>query len=969
MHKKIILSYCLIVFFTSLHAQLTATSSSTVNTICDGIDCDYEGPSILINELMISPTVNDGSLFEVGGGRQGEWIELYNPDVCESVDISCYYLGNNATDGGYMTAGAGFQIPSGTVVPPGGFCLIRGVNAAPVPAHKLVQNGGNVVEVVMSQAIVCMQGIRLWFPNAGGWFAFYDNNGVPQDAVSWGNQSNIGYIPCVANSSGCNTGVTNLVSYNHIPTNRKAKVYGLVPDSWGSSIRRSPDGGPWMINSGAFPPTPGGCNAICAQLGTSTCDGTATVNPTGGTPPYTYSWDDSQGQTTQTAVDLCTGIYTVQVTDVNGLTADFTVEVEEYVPTVTFDMNEEVCNEGQVIPFVNYSPQATTGQTGEFTGIGANGNSFHVGNAGEGDFTVTYTFIDENSCTQSAEAYFTVNPVPEASISGLEPSYCMSNESIPITTFPSNGVLTGTGLLNNSFHLGMAGEGTHKLEYTVTNAFGCTDVASIEVDIFPNPVFTIAKIDSTCGDGNGEIIMNVTAGLAPFQYSIDGGATFQSSNVFSNLNQGNYDLLVTDANGCSSSATENLVSFPFPDVSAPEDIHICVEETVALNAINPDGLQVTWDKGVIDGVEFLPPQIGTTTYTVSAELGVCSVEDEVTVTVHRLPPVSAGIDYSICKGEGVLLSGVGAYSYEWSHGVENNVSFVPDDTETYVLTGTSYWGCINTDSATVTVHPIPEPSFEGLDLEGCQPHVARFFNTSAWPGSTVCEWSFGDGRTAQSCDSILHKYTTSGWYDVSLEITDENGCTGGVTKMDYVHVWPIPKASFYSNPTIVETSATMVNFFNTTHGGVHFTWDFGTNSSLEHNKHAVHTFPNEEEGNYIVTLVATNDFGCVDSTKKVIQVIEDIILYVPNTFTPDGDSYNQYFTPVFTQGYDTDDFVMYIYNRWGELIFETRDASIGWDGTYGGNLVKEGTYLWKIEFGRIKSEVREVKKGHINVLR
>lgn len=953
----------------TVHAQLTATFSTEQNTICDGIDCDYEGPSILINELMISPTVNDGSLFENGSGRQGEWIELYNPDVCEPVDISCYYLGNNASDGVmYENAGAGFQIPQGTIIPPGGFCLIRGVNAPPVPADKLVQNGGNVVEIVMSGNLVCMEGIRLWFPNAGGWFAFYDANGVPQDAVSWGTQSNIGQTPCVANIGGCNTGVTSLVSYNNIPADRKAKVYNHIVDSWGQSIRRIPDGGPWMINSGAFPPTPGDCNDDCAQLGTSTCDGKATVHPVGGTAPYTFLWNDSQAQTTQTAVDLCTGTYTVQVVDANGLTGSFTVEVEEYVPSVSFNMNEEVCHEGQMIPFVNYSPTASNQQTGVFTGVGVNGDSFDVSLAGVGEHTVVYTFTDENSCTNSAEAYFKVNPSPEAHIGGLEPSYCMSDEGVPVNTSTPGGVLTGPGLINNSFHSHIAGEGTHTLTYTLTNDFGCVDEASLDVVVYPNPVFTVATIDSTCGEGMGEITINVSVGSAPFQYSIDGGVTFQGSNTFSHLNQGSYDILVIDDNGCSATATQTLTSFPFPDVSAPEDIDVCIEEEVVLNAVNPDGLNVVWDKGVTDGDSFLPPQFGTTVYTVHAELGVCSLTDEVAVTVHQLPPVSAGIGYAICKGESIALSGVGAYTYEWSHGVENNVLFSPEETETYTLTGTSYWGCVNSDTVTIVVNPLPEPSFVGINREGCKPLTAKFYNTTGMDAG-ICEWDFGDGWKEQSCDSIIHKYSASGLYDVTLSITDYNGCTGQLSKEDYINVWPTPKASFYSDPTIVETSATMVNFFNTSHGANDFIWSFGTNSSLVYSKNAVHTFPDDVEANYIVTLKATNDFGCVDTARMVIQVVEDVILYVPNSFTPDGDMHNPYFTPVFTQGYDYQDFVMYIYNRWGELIFETRDATLGWDGTYGGQIVEEGVYVWKIEFGKIKSEVREVKMGHVHLLR
>ena len=155
--------FYLLLFFKSdwTFAQMGATFSTTLNTNCNGSGCSYVGPSILINELMISPVDFDGSISGFGGvgeGR-GEWIELYNPNLCEPVDISCYYLGNYTAEGS-----GGYVIPSGTIIPPAGFCLIRGGNAAPLASNLLVQNGGNVVEIVVPYNIsdpgVCAGGTR-----------------------------------------------------------------------------------------------------------------------------------------------------------------------------------------------------------------------------------------------------------------------------------------------------------------------------------------------------------------------------------------------------------------------------------------------------------------------------------------------------------------------------------------------------------------------------------------------------------------------------------------------------------------------------------------------------------------------------------------------------------------------------------------------------------------------------------------
>ena len=120
-------------------------------------------------------------------------------------------------------------------------------------------------------------------------------------------------------------------------------------------------------------------------------------------------------------------------------------------------------------------------------------------------------------------------------------------------------------------------------------------------------------------------------------------------------------------------------------------------------------------------------------------------------------------------------------------------------------------------------------------------------------------------------------------------------------------------------------------------------------------------------------LIATSALGCSDTAYSTIQVYEELIYYVPNTFTPDNDNYNPTFQPVFTSGFDPQDFVLYIYNRWGELIFESHDASIGWNGTYGSNgeiqMCQDGTYTWKIEFKVTRWDERRVAIGHVNLIR
>jgi gliding motility-associated-like protein len=100
-----------------------------------------------------------------------------------------------------------------------------------------------------------------------------------------------------------------------------------------------------------------------------------------------------------------------------------------------------------------------------------------------------------------------------------------------------------------------------------------------------------------------------------------------------------------------------------------------------------------------------------------------------------------------------------------------------------------------------------------------------------------------------------------------------------------------------------------------------------------------------------------------------IQLNEEVIYYVPNSFTPDDDDYNPTFQPVFTSGYDPYDFTLVLFNRWGEIIFESHDASVGWDGTYNGDPVQDGTYTWKIEFKTTATDERRVVLGQVNLIK
>lgn len=338
-----------------------------------------------------------------------------------------------------------------------------------------------------------------------------------------------------------------------------------------------------------------------------------------------------------------------------------------------------------------------------------------------------------------------------------------------------------------------------------------------------------------------------------------------------------------------------------------------------------------------------------------------------TIIVNPLPAVSAGSDFTICEADPAILNGSGAATYVWDNGVINATTFNPTSTATYTVIGTDVNGCVSTDDMTLTIEPLPIVSFIADDTDGCSPMEVQFTNTT--PGNiTDCIWTIQGQEIDSSC-VISYTFDSPGLYDVTLTTTSASGCVNSATYADYIYVEANPIADFVPSTSEISVYSSDVTFLNTSFGATSYEWDLGNDLGPVYTEEPSVTYPPQVSTSYSVTLYALSPLGCIDSMTREIFYREDVIFYVPNTFTPDGDEYNQVFQPVFTSGYDPYDFEMLIFNRWGEVIFETHDDTIGWDGTYNGKKVATGMYTWKIEFKTIYTDERIMVNGHVNLLK
>lgn len=683
-----------------------------------------------------------------------------------------------------------------------------------------------------------------------------------------------------------------------------------------------------------------------------------------GTAPYTFTYTLNNGQNQTITSSGNTASITVS-SSVPGTFVYNLIEVEDASstlcsqaqsgtativvnpsPTATISGTVEVC-EGEVEPTITFTGSGGVAPYTFTYTINGGTNQTVVSTSSSATLTVptntsgtyTYTLVSvqdasSTSCSQSqtGSATVTVNPIPTASISGST-VICVGDINPVVTFTGANGTApyTFTYNVNGGANQTISSNGTTATVSVPTNISGTFDynlvgvvdasstscsqslMETVSVQINPLPTATISGDVEVClGDTPPEVVFTGANGTAPytFTYTINGGNT---STVTSSGNT----AAITIPTNVPGAVMINLVSVEDASTSG------CLQ--------NQSG--------------------------------------SVTVIVHDLPIVSAGSDFVSCEGEAITLSGSGANTYSWNNGVQDGVSFTPSATMTYTVTGVDLNGCENTDEITVTVEDLPEVIFVADVFSGCEPLTVTFTNLTG--GNLVdCIWNLSDGTVLVGCGSVTTTFANGGLYDVTLTTTSANGCTNSETYQNYIYVEDTPVASFSSSSASLSVLDTEVQFDNSSTGAVNYLWNFGDESPGSSAVNPSHVFPNEEQGNYVVQLIAMSSLGCADTAYQVIVVKDELIYYVPNTFTPDADDFNETFKPVFSSGFDPFNYSMFIYNRWGEIIWESHDASVGWDGTYGGTYhVQDGTYTWKMEFKTTMNDKRVMVTGHVNVVR
>lgn len=560
-----------------------------------------------------------------------------------------------------------------------------------------------------------------------------------------------------------------------------------------------------------------------------------------------------------------------------------------------------------------------------------------------GSYDITYTTGGACTASSTLNMVITNSLIADFSLgvycaNDLDPTpnFVQDDAGVPFPAPGSGGVFSAVpaGLSINAatgvVDLSASTPGT----YTVTNtipASGACPVVSYDDDITINPVpdASIAGSATICVADpipDATITVNNSTGPWTVNYLLNGGAAFENipggatpyNHVF-NSGLGTYDLvdITDDVTGCSNTIAGQIIIDNYPTPT--------VDPIAAITGCEGDNLVVPSFTGTPAGVNFQWSNSGNDV------------------------------------GFGMMGAGdIGPFVGQPGTAVVTVTPYGPNPTANSPL------GCVGpTEMVNITVNDNPVPMFVADTLVGCEPLTVTFTNQT--PNSQNCIWDFGDGNSVNDCGPVTNTYA-AGTFDVTLTVASNDGCWGSTVVSNYIEVYPQPTAAFTFAPQIIDVENTVVDFTNGSNQATSYVWDFGDGTPDATSENVAHEFL-PVAGDYLVTLWAYNN-GCVDSYQQVITIQDVLIYYVPNIFTPDGDEFNETFQPIFTSGYDIYDFHLTIFNRWGEIIFESYNDKLGWNGHYGdGGLVQDGVYVWQIEFKESGVDRLHEVRGHVTVLK
>jgi len=645
------------------------------------------------------------------------------------------------------------------------------------------------------------------------------------------------------------------------------------------------------------------------------CSGETVSVYADGSNTLSYQW--SNGATSQAINLSATGTYYVDVHSGTCLLWSDTVHVQvQNLAPVDLGVDTVLCNSSDTLFFNVFQPVANY-----LWQDGTTNSSYNVSSSG------TYSvLLDLNGCTVGDTIVVNYVNLPPIDL-GSDTLLCFPDTLNLDASVSASGVsfLWQDGSINPTYSVSNSG-----IYSVLLDLNGCTDSDTIEVDYVNlqplglGPDTVICSLDT--------LTLDASISTAGVNYLWQDGSTNPTYDVY---NTGTYSVLL-ELNSCTLSDTIDVSYINLPPIDLGPDTSLCFPDTFTLDAsVSVSGVSYLWQNGSTNSAYNVS---SSGIYSVLLNLNGCSVGDTIDVSYTNLQSLDLGPDTVLCPYDILILDAsisTSGVNYLWQDGSTSSTYEVYNTGDYSVLLELN--GCTQSDTIDVSYINLP-PIDLGFDTSLCFPDTLTLDASVSVSGVSYL-WQ--DGST----NSTLSVYGP-GTYFVEVE---RNGCTNVDTIVaDYLST----PALNLENQELCEGEKLQLDLVDQM---TSFEWQDGSNGGL---------YNIYEPGTYSV--FASNECGTDSATFEVYQIICECDIFIPNTFTPNDNNTNETFRIVSICPLEL--FELVVFNRWGEIIFESNDVNVYWDGMYLGLPVKDGTYVWKLKYKFIEGSTQSIS-GHINVLR
>lgn len=597
-----------------------------------------------------------------------------------------------------------------------------------------------------------------------------------------------------------------------------------------------------------------------------------------------------------------------------------------------------------------------------------------------GSYSLKLVVKQNSFCSDSIEKTVAIHPQLRLSYTAKNTCFMDSTE-LEVQSIPNYASsdsfwwhLNGYQLVGNTIKHLFRDTGINEGILYSKTSFGCLDTLNLEQVIKPKPA---AKFITNVPCMNDSLVLVNTSedymkGLISVTWTTSTSSSLGNPDTFAyqlgTQNRETVQLVVSSSEGCTDSIVQELIVYPRPKISiSTRDVCLGEKSSFTNQSSEDSGRIVAWRWDLGNGsVSFdsLPDVTYGSSQSYLVKLLVrsstgCDNEDSVRFVVNPLPKVDFHFQ-NVCYGEltpledrssvpNGALKNTRFYFSDGSSITGPNATYQFSAPGTYTVKNVveSSVGCKDSISYQVLSHFLPKANFGLNESEGCAPFMINFIDSSTIATGEIVEWRWKtESEVVSSMQNYQHQYINAGTKDIQLLVKSDSGCLDSIQKLAVAKIYPKPKAIFSYSPTAPSIIENEVQFTDLSVNSVFWNWSFGDGGASNEQ------YPSNEykdTGLFNVRLEILDSNQCVGDTQLEVYIQPAFFVFTPNSFTPNGDGLNETWGPEGVLegvlGYE-----LQIFNRWGEILFESKDPSKRWDGKYQGSLVQEGHYGYRMRY-------------------